>query len=814
MITNLSHDLGFGARSILKNRGLALTAVITLALAIGATTAIFSVVNSVLLRPLPFQNPAELMTVSSRRTDRNDAPFTLPDFLDYRDQNRSLDQIAAFTNVGLSLSGSETTERLQAMRVSSNIFQLLGIDAFQGRTLLPEDDEPGKQHVVVLTHDCWRKRFAGNQQIVGTNIILDTKSYQVVGILPPRFELPIREAELAIPLAPEADPLRTVRSSVNFLRAIARLKSGVTPQQAEADLNGIVHQQRQQFGELYVKKIGVRLVPLQDNMVDGVRTGLWVLLGAVGLVLLIGCSNLAGLWLARASARQREMAIRKALGATSSRLITQLLIESLMLTSIGGFLGILLAGWGIRFLLTISPTPLPREQEIHLDLIVLAFGVLTSVVSALIFGILPALQAAKSEVTGELSVSSRGVGERARGNRWRSTVVMGQVALSALLLIGAGLLIQSFRRVQAIQTGFDTSDVLSIRLSLPETEYKNRAALNLFCDQLGSRIEAMPGVEAVGAISLLPLTGLRHSVDFTVVGRAMSPGETHTTQWRVATPDYFRAMNIPLRQGRNIDEHDNTDSIAVVLINETMARKLWPNGDAIGNQIAIDDNNTGPRAVHIVGVVGDVKQLDLEGDPTFDVYLPLAQVHEDGLSHVTNSLYWVVRSKIDSQVVQNAFRRELREIDPDAATSNIKTLEAYVADAVGPRRFILRLLTTFSIAALVLAATGIYGVISYSVAQRTQEIGIRLALGAGPARVFRSILGQGLKMVTVGLIFGITVALAATRVMRSLLFGIAPSDPFTFLTVSVLLILVTLIASGIPARRAAEVDPLVALRNE
>ncbi|HKV34840.1 MAG TPA: ABC transporter permease [Pyrinomonadaceae bacterium] len=814
MITNLLRDLRFGARSILKNRGFALAAVITLTLTIGATTAIFSVVNSVLLRPLPFQNPAELMTVSSRRTDRNDAPFTLPDFLDYRDQNRSLDQIAGFTNVGLSLSRSEATERLQAIRVSSNIFQLLGVDAFQGRTLVPEDDEPGKQHVAVLTHDCWRKRFFSDQQIVGTNIILDTKSYQVVGILPPQFELPIREAELAIPLAPDADPLRTLRSSTNFLRAIARLKSGVTPPQAEADLTGIVHQQRQQFGELYVKKIGVRLVPLQENMVGGVRTGLWVLLGAVGLVLLIGCSNLAGLWLARASARQREMAIRKALGATSSRLITQLLIESLMLASIGGFLGILLAGWGIRFLLIISPTPLPREQEIHLDLTVLAFGVLASVVSALIFGILPALQAAKSEVTGELSVSGRGAGEHARGNRWRSTVVMGQVALSALLLIGAGLLIQSFRRVQAIQTGFDTSDTLSIRLSLPETEYENRAALNMFCDQLGSRIKALPGVEAVGAISLLPLTGLRHSVDFTVVGRATSQSDTHTTQWRVATPDYFRAMNIPLRQGRSIDEHDDADSIPVVLINETMARKLWPNDDAVGNQITIDDNNTGPRPVQIVGVVGDVKQLDLEGDPTFDVYLPLAQVHEDGVSHVTNSLYWVVRSKTDSQVVQNAFRRELREIDPDVATSNIKTLEAYAADAVGPRRFILRLLTTFSIAALVLAATGIYGVISYSVAQRRQEIGIRLALGAGPARVFRLILVQGLKLVSVGLLLGLAVALGLTRVMRSLLFGITPNDPFTFVIVSALLILVTLLASGIPARRAAEVNPLVALRNE
>jgi putative ABC transport system permease protein len=814
MLSNLIHDLKVGVRSLLKNRGFALTAVITLALAIGANTAIFSVVNSVLLRPLAFRNPDELVLVSSRRTDRNNAPFTLPEFLDYRDQNRSLDQIAAFTNIGLSLTAPETTERLLGVRVSGNAFQLLGVEAFRGRTLRAEDDEPGKQLVVVMTHDCWRKRFRSNQNLIGANLTLNSKSYQVVGILPPHFELPVREAEMAIPLAPDADPLRNARSSTNFLRAIARLKSGVTREQAESDLSAIVERQRQQYGEPYVKKVGVRVAPLYEEMVAGVRTGLWILLAAVALVLLIGCSNLAGLWLARASARHREMAIRKALGATSSKLIAQLLTESLMLASIGGFLGILLATWGVQFLLSLSPTPLPRAQEIQLDLKALAFGVFASVLSAAIFGILPALQAAGSEVTGELIASSRGAGERARGNRWRSIVVMAEVALSALLLIGAGLLIQSFQRVQALQTGFNSDNALSIRLSLPETGYKNRETLNQFCEQLASKTQALPGVEAVGAVSLLPLTGLRHSVDFTIAGRAMSPRESHMSQWRVATPDYFRAMKIPLLQGRNIDAHDNAQSVPVVIINETMARRFWPNGDAVGNQINIDDNNTGPRSVEIIGVVGNVRQLDLESDLTFDLYLPLAQMHEDGLSVVTNSLYWVVRSSTDTQALETAFRRELRSIDPEAAASNIKPLEAYVSDSIGPRRFMLRLLTTFSVAALILAATGIYGVISYSVAQRTQEIGIRLALGAGPARVFRLILGQGIKIVMVGLGCGLVVSFAVTRVMRSLLFGITPNDPLTFVAVSLLLVLVALIACAVPARRATEVDPLIAIRNE
>ena len=572
--------------------------------------------------------------------------------------------------------------------------------------------------------------------------------------------------------------------------------------------------QRQQYGDAYLKKTGINLVPLYEELVGNVRTGLFVLFGAVVLVLLIGCSNLAALSLTRASARYQEIAIRKAIGATSARVGAQLLTESLMLALFGGAGGLLLAAWGVRALLSLSPTQLPRYQEIGVDLRVLAFATAASVLSAVVFGILPAWQGARAEMNSALKASSRGAGDRARLNRWRSILVIAEVALSFVLLIGAGLLIQSFKRVQAIQPGFDPTNTLAVRLSLPKLRYKNRAALALFCEKLLPGIQALPGVEEVGAVSILPMSAGGNTINFSVVGQAASPTDTNSANFRPATPNYFRAMRIPLLQGRSFSDRDNADSVPVALVNEAMARRLWPKGDAIGAHISIDDNNTGPRPVEISGIVGNVKHLNLESDQTFDIYIPMAQIHEDGVGMVTNSQYWVVRSKAESRSLETAFLGELQKVDRDVATSNIKTMEDYLSDSVAPRRFSLRLLTIFSIAALLLAVTGIYGVVSYTVTQRTPEIGIRLALGAGRAQVFRLILGQGVRVVFMGIVLGLFAALALSRVIRSLLFGVTPSDPLTFVFVSVLLIVVALIACSIPARRATRVDPLIALRNE
>lgn len=813
MSDNFFRDLRYGARSLRKNPGFTLVVLLTLSLAIGATTAVFSVVNSVLLRPLPFKNPDELVWVWSRRPDNNKAPFTLPDFLDYRDQNQTLQDIAAFSNIGLSLSGTDRTVRLQGVRVSANLSQLLGIDASRGRLLLPQDDQPDQRHVVLLAYECWQRRFAGEAQIVGKSLNLNGEGYQVIGILPRNFSLPNPDAEIAIPLAPDVDPLRNVRSSTNSLRAIARLKPGVTRSQAESDLAAIVMRERQQYGDIYLKKTGINLVPLYEELVGSVRTGLFVLFGAVVLVLLIGCSNLAALSLARATGRHQELAIKKALGATSTRLVKQLLIESLMLALLGGAGGLLFASWGVRALLSLSPGQLPRTQEIGVDLRALAFALAASVLSAVIFGILPAWQGARTEMNHALRASSRGAGDGARLNRWRSVLVIAEVALSFVLLIGAGLLIQSFMRVQAVQPGFDATNTTAVRLSLPKLRYKNRAAVTLFSEKLQPAIQALPGVEEVGAVSILPMSGGGNTIMFSVASQAASTRDTYSAHYRVASAGYFRAMKIPLLQGRSFG-HDNPDSPPVALINETMARRLFPKGDSIGAQINVDDNNTGPRPVEIVGVVGNVKQLGLENDQSFDVYIPMAQLHEDNVGAITNSQYWVIRSTTENRSVEKAFLAELQKVDRDAATSNVRTMDDYLADSVAPRRFSLRILTTFSIAALLLAVTGIYGVVSYTVTQRTPEIGIRLALGAGRTQVFRLILGQGVRVVLIGILLGVAGALALSRVVRGLLFGITPVDPPTFLFVSALLIVVALIACGIPARRATKVDPLIALRNE
>jgi putative ABC transport system permease protein len=808
------HNLRFALRSLRKNPAFTFVAIAILSLGIGATTAIFSVVNSVLLRPLPFKDPDQLVWIWSRRPDNNKAPFSLPDFLDHRDQNQTLEQIAAFGNTGLSLSGVERTDRLQAQRVSANLFQLLGVDAQHGRLMLPSDDEPGQRHVVVLTHECWQRRFGGDSQIVGTSLILNGEGYQVIGITPRDFSLPNPQAELAIPLAPDVDPLRNERGSVNFLRLVGRLKRGVTIQQGEADLAGIVTRQRQQYGDLYLKKTGVNLVSLHEEIVGETRTKLWVLFGAVALVLLIGCCNLAALSLTRASARSQEIAIRKALGATSSRLISQLLAESLILASIGGVVGLCLAMLGVRALLFLSPAQMPRSQEIGIDLRVLAFAIGASIVSAVIFGILPAWQGARAEAHGALRSSARGAGDAARLNRWRSILVVGELAISFMLLIGAGLLIQSFARVQSVQPGFDPTNTLAVRLSLLKARYPNRDAVALFDDKFLAALKTVPGVEEAGAVSILPMSGGGNTIQFSVAGRETSIHDKYSTNYRVATPDYFRAMKIPLVHGRLFDEHDRSDTIPVALINENLARRLWPKGDAIGVQLRVDDNNTGPRPVEVVGVVGDVKQDSLEGDPAFDIYIPMAQVHEDNAGAITNSHYWVVKARADQRSLESALLGELKKIDRDAATSNIRTMNDFLSDSIAPRRFSLRLLTIFSVAALLLAVMGIYGTVAYSVRQRTPEIGVRLALGAQQSQVFRLILGHGLKIITLGLILGLAGAFALTRLIRGLLFNVTPSDPVTFVFVSAILFFIAMLAAALPARRATRVDPLIALRNE
>jgi putative ABC transport system permease protein len=812
----LLQDLRYGARMLLKSPGFTLIAVITLALGIGANTAIFSLVNSILLRQLPFRQPERLVRVDSRRLAPGKYSFTLPDFIDYRDQNQSLSGIAAFTSWSANFTDQGEPEQLQGLRISANAFELLGVEAVAGRVLAPGDDTPGQQHVAVLSYGLWRRRFGADPQLVGKKLTLNGASYTVVGVLPPQFffPTPLREAELAVPLAPDADPLRGVRTSTNFLRALGRLKPGVTREQAEADLTAVAQRLRQQYPVANRQKLGVTLSPLHEEVVGSFRLMLWVLLGAVGVVLLITCVNLANLTLARATGRRREMAIRAALGATRRRLVQQLATESLLLALFGAGLGLLLAFYGIGLLLALSPETLPRAGEVSIDFRVLGFTLALSLLAGALFGLAPAWQATRVSLNEELKGSGRGASGGERQNRARSLLVVSEIALSVVLLAGAGLLIKSFLRLQAVNPGFEAENALAIRLSLPKAQYSNRAAVTVFYEKLRPRLESLPGVEAVGFVSALPLSGTSFSIPFTIEGRATSPDEAQRADYRAVDAGYFRALKIPLIAGREFNGRDAAEAPPVALISQNLARLHWPNGNPLGARLRINDNNQGPRPVEVVGVVGDVKHLSLDGEPAPHIYLPVHQAHEDGVAWLTNTQYWLLRTTVDPLTLSAAARREIQAVDRNAPASNIRTMEQYLAASVAPRRFNLRLLTIFAASALVLAATGLYGVISYGVAQRKRELGIRIALGARPGDVLKLVTGEGMALAIIGVALGLMAALALTRVMEGLLFGVSATDPLTFMVIALLLMFVALLACYIPARRATKVDPLIALKSE
>jgi putative ABC transport system permease protein len=812
----LLQDLRYGARMLLKSPGFTLIAVITLALGIGANTAIFSLVNSILLRQLPFRQPERLVWVDSRRPASGKYSFTLPDFIDYRDQNQSLSGIAAYASWSANLTDQGEPEQLQGLRISANAFELLGVEAVAGRVLAPGDDAPGQQHVAVLSYGLWRRRFGADPQLVGKKLTLNGASYTVVGVLPPQFFFPIRirDAELAVPLAPDADPLRGVRTSTNFLRALGRLKPGVTREQAEADLTAVAQRLRQQYPVANRQKLGVTLSPLHEEVVGSFRLALWVLLGAVGMVLLITCANLANLALARATGRRREMAIRAALGATRRRLVQQLTTESLLLALFGAGLGLLLAFYGIDLLLALSPATLPRTGEVGIDFRVLGFTLTLSLLAGALFGLAPAWQATRVSLNEELKGSGRGASGGKRQNRARSLLVASEITLSVVLLAGAGLLIKSFLRLQAVNPGFEAENSLAIRLSLPKAQYSNRAAVTAFYEKLRPRLESLPGVEAVGFVSALPLSGTLFSIPFTIEGRGTSPDEAHRADYRAVDAGYFRALKIPLIAGREFNERDAAETPPVALISQNLARRHWPQGSPLGARLRINDNNQGPRPVEVVGVVGDVKHLSLDGEPEPHIYLPVHQAHEDGMSWLTNTQYWLLRTTVDPLTLSAAARREIQAVDRNAPASNIRTMEQYLSASVAPRRFNLRLLSIFAVAALILAGAGLYGVISHGVAQRKRELGIRIALGARACDVMKLVTGEGMALAIIGVALGLMAALALTRVMEGLLFGVSATDPLTFMVIALLLMFVALLACYIPARRATKVDPLIALKSE
>ena len=805
----LRQDIRYALKMLLSHRSFSAIALLTLALGIGANTAIFSVVNAVLLRGLPFKQADQLLWIWSVRTDRDKAFFSIPDFIDYRDRNQSLEQICAMAYWGANLTGIGEPERLQGVRMSAHAFEMLGAQASLGRALIPEDDNPASQRVVVLTYNLWQRRFGADPGLIGKTLALNGDSHTVVGVLPAGFVFPWLDSEIVVPIKMDVDPRRTDRDT-NFLRAFARLKPGVTREQAQADLASIAGQLQQEYPEANAKKIAPRALALRDEIVGDYRKALLLLLCAVGLVLLIACSNIANLLLARASARQKEMAIRRALGATGTRLLRQLLTESMILACIGGALGLMLAAWGVDLLLALSPANLPRAHEAGIDGRVLGFTAGLTVLVGMIFGLAPAFEASRADINRELKAGGRGAGHSRRRNRVRGALVISEVALAVVLVVGAGLFVKSFARLQRVSPGFDTENLLLARLSLPPARYSNIGSVLTFYEQVSSRIKNLPGVESVGAANVLPLSGLVVRTDFAIAGRApLSSSDAPAAQNRWVSPGYFRTMSIPLLEGRDFTEQDNSGGQGVTVIDETLARRYFPHVEAIGSHLKFFE-----RDFEIVGVVGAVKHNGLDDEPTPTLYAPLAQVPSSNLAFLAGNMSLAIRTGVEPLAIQPAVRREMRMVDGDVPATSVKTMNQFLSSSVAARRFNLLLLAVFAAAALLLATTGMYGVISYSVTQRTHEIGVRLALGAAPRDVLRLVVAEGMRLALAGVGVGLIGALVLTRFMTSLLYDVSANDPATFVTVTGVLVGVALGACFVPARRATKVDPMVGLRYE
>ncbi len=811
---SLARDVRSAVRRLAKTPGFTVVALVTLALGIGANTALFSVVHAVLLRALPFEEPGRLFWVWSRHTSTDRYPFQVPEFCDYRDQSRTLDALAGFANWSTNLTGEGPAERLAGLRVSDNFFALLGTGAARGRTLRPGDDTPGNEKVVVLSHGLWQRRFGGDPEIVGSRLTLNGEPFSVVGILPREFFFPIRDIELAVPLAPDKDPWRHNRDTTNFIRILGRAREGVSRAQVTDDLDAIAARLQKEFPKSYARKKGVMAVPYQEELTRNFRQALFVLLAAVALLLLIACANLANLMLVRATERRREMAIRQALGASQAQLARQLLIEGALLAFGGAVVGILLAFWAVPALVASSPATMPRANEIHISLPVLLFTAGAAILAGLTFGLVPAVRAARVDPNQDLKGEGRGGAGAADRGRVRGLSVAAQVAMMMVLLTCAGLLLRSFREVMRVEPGFDPG-VLTVRLSLPRGSYGELEMVSQFYREFESRVAGLPGVASVAAVSQVPLNGALASADYKVADRPpAAEDQLPTAQYRLATPSYFRTMGIPVVAGRAFGDDDREEGARVAIVSQALARQSFPDRDPVGKHLMVKDTPDGFRFMEIVGVVGDVKHASLESEAQPHLYVPYHQTHRELLVWLTSNQFLVVRTAKAPLTLAEAIRRELQAVDPNVAAADVRTSGYYLDAAAASRRFSLVLLALFAGVALVMAAVGIYGVVSYTAAQRTRETGVRLALGATMGDILTLVLGEGVKRAVVGIAVGLGAAVAASRALQGLLHGVPPTDPFTYGGVIVILVAVALAASFLPAWRAARLDPLVALRRE
>ena len=804
----LLQDLRYGARTLWKNPGFTLIAVVTLSLGIGANTAIFTVVNAALLRGLPYRAPERLVHLFETTPQKAFAQreFSYPDYQDYQ-RSQAFEGLGAYTGGGGILTGRGEPQRIFAPAASANFFSVLGVEPLLGRTFREGEDKPGAERVTVLTYGMWRRVFGGDPGVIGQTLTVSNNQYTVVGVLPPSFQFALRQADLWLPYQPTPNQLS--RRFMHGTNLIGRLRPGVSLEQAHAETSAITQRIAEEHKESHA---GTRLLltPLQEQVTGSVKPALLALLAAVGFVLLMVCANVASLLLARSLARQKEIALRAALGATRVRIIRQLLTEATLLSSLGGLGGLLVAGLGLDALMAALPqnqlAALPFFETLRLDPGILLFALALALLTGLVFGLAPALQASRLDLQGALKDGGRSSGGVA-GQRLRSALVGSEIALAVVLLVGAGLMMKSLLRLMQVNLGFDPTNVLTMTVVLPAGKYTDTNRMVAYYQQAQERLAALPGVTGAGAVSQLPLQP-GNTTRFIVEGEpAPPPGQETEANIRVASANYFQALGIPLAQGRNFAESDKADATRVAIINQSLAEKLFGGRSAVGRRLLFPSFPN--QSVEIVGVVGDVKTTGLDQAVRPVLYYPFTQ----NASIATNL---VLRAKVDAAAVANAARNECRALEPDVAIFNVQTMETLIAQT--PAAFMRRapawLTGIFAGVALLLAALGVYGVVSYSVSQRTREIGVRMALGARGADILKLVLRQGLSLTLIGVASGTVAALALTRWLDSLLYEVSARDPLTFALVIGALTLVALLACYIPARRAAKVEPVVSLRHE
>jgi putative ABC transport system permease protein len=812
-------EFRFALRNLVKTPGFTIVAVITVALAIAANTAVFSLVNALLIRPLPFKAPESLVLLFERFSGQglDQIPVSAPEYLDWEKQTRSYERIAAFNFANFNLTGGDMPERVQGAVVTPSLFPLLGVQPIKGRVFNDAEFGEGNDGIVVISERLWRRRFNSDPQLVGTQVSVNGRSFTVVGIMPANFEFPLplfgvqggtfaERADMWKPIAFTKQELES-RGSRSY-GVIGRLKPGVTIAQAQAEADTIVANWHPLFPDNYepATKFGATLYPIHDLVIGGMRPALMILLGAVAVVLLIACANLTTMLLARAGAREREFAIRLALGAGRLQLVRQMLAESTLLALIGGTAGVLLAVWGLDLLRSIGTQTVPRLAEVNLDLRVLLVTLGTAVATGIVIGLIPALASGKPELTEALKEGGRGSTSGIRRNRLRNSLVIAEVALALVLLVGASLLMKSFMRLQNVHPGFQPKNVLTMEVALPLLKYPRGKPVADFYAEATRRIKALPGVEAAAFTSILPLSGTNSDSSFQIEGRDAAAEKVYPDEEiRGITPEYFSVLKVPLLQGRFFNEGDQFEGPGAVIVNQSFAKKWFPNQEAVGKRITFSDT-TKPdvKWITIVGLVGDMRHRGLDLDPKPEYYLAHNQTPY-------RAMILAVRSTQDPRSLTSAIRREISRLDPDLPAANVRTLEQVAADSIAPRRLSVILIGVFAAVALVLASVGIYGVMSFLVVQRTHEIGVRMALGAQRADVLRLVIGRAAKLVLMGTGIGLLLGVLSSQALRALLYNVGAFDLMTFITVTIALIVVSLLASYIPAVRATRADPMIAL---